>query len=110
MAHLSGTALTLQYAALRWLPGAQALAEQWVFPGGSERNEAFYRPWVSGLAELGLADWQQRLLHDPQTSGGLLIAVAAEQAPALLGRLHAAGEAAHLIGSVGPGAGEIQLV
>jgi selenide,water dikinase len=110
MAHLSGTALTLQYAALPWLPGAQALAEQWVFPGGSERNEAFYQPWVSGLAELGLADWQQRLLHDPQTSGGLLIAVAAEQAPALIGRLRAAGEAAHLIGSAGPGAGEIKLV
>jgi len=109
MAHLSGTAFTLRYAALPWLPGVMTLAEQWVFPGGSERNEAFYGPWVSGLAELGLADWQQRLLHDPQTSGGLLIAVASEHVQDLVTRLQAAGEAARLIGSVGPGAGSIHL-
>jgi selenide,water dikinase len=110
MAHLSGTALSLQYAALPWLPGAMPLAEQWTFPGGSERNEAFYGPWVSSLAELGLADWQQRLLHDPQTSGGLLIAVAPEHLDGLVTRLRAAGEAAHVIGEAVPGGGELKLV
>jgi selenide,water dikinase len=43
------------------------------------------------------------LLFDPQTSGGLLIAVSRERAPAMLSALHATGDAtAALIGEVTP--------
>jgi selenide,water dikinase len=110
MAHLAGVGFVLDHAELPWLPGARRLAEQWIFPGGSERNEAYFGRWVILSAELSLADWQVRLLHDPQTSGGLLISVAAASLPALVERLHAAGEAAHVIGSVGAGTGELHLV
>jgi len=107
MAHLSGVSIELGYAALPWIGGVRRYAEQWVFPGGSERNEAYYARWVSLAPDLKLVDWELRLLHDPQTSGGLLIAVAPEHLEALVARLGAAGEAAHVIGTVGAGAGEI---
>lgn len=109
MAHLSSAGLEVEYAALPWLPGARAYAEAWVFPGGSERNEAFYGQWVRQAASLQLAEWERRLLHDPQTSGGLLIAVAESSLPELVDRLIAAGEQAHVIGTVVPGAGAIRL-
>jgi selenide,water dikinase len=105
MAHLSGVRFEIDYAALPWLPGARQYAAAWIFPGGSERNEAYFGRWVTyGRA---LADWEQRLLHDPQTSGGLLMAVAEEAVPLALDRLRAAGEAARMIGAAGAGHGEI---
>ena len=107
VAHLSGVGLALDYAALPWLPGARRYAEAWVFPGGAERNEEFYGPWVTFGPKTQLAAWEQRLLHDPQTSGGLLIAVAPEALPGLVERLHACGDGAYEIGTVVPGAGEI---
>ena len=73
MAHLSNCTLRLDYAALPWLPGAEALARAWVFPNGAERNRKFYEPWV--VVERSLEIWQTQLLFDPQTSGGLLIAL-----------------------------------
>ncbi len=73
MAHLSGCALEIDYSALPWLPGAQGYAREWIFPGGSERNAQFYSKWVQ--VEKALNDWESRLLFDPQTSGGLLIAL-----------------------------------
>jgi selenide,water dikinase len=107
VAHLSGTGLELIYAALPWLPGARRYAQAWVFPGGSERNEEYYGPWVTNAPGVTLAAWEQRLLHDPQTSGGLLMAVAPEALPELVQRLEAGGDGAYVIGTVVPGAGEI---
>ncbi len=43
---------------------------------------------------------QEYLLHDPQTSGGLLMALPKERAPALLARLQESGHAAAIVGEV----------
>lgn len=96
MAHLSGLTLAFDYAALCWLPGAQSLAAADVFPGGMHRNAAHYAQWTTVTA--ALTDGEIGLLYDPQTSGGLLIAVEAAAADALLADLLEAGEAAALIG------------
>ena len=109
MAHLAGVSMTLDYSQLSWIGAVRRYAEQWIFPGGSERNEAYYARWVSLAPGLALADWEIRLLHDPQTSGGLLIAVAAENLAELVRRLRDAGEAAHVIGEARPGQGELVL-
>jgi selenide,water dikinase len=109
MAHLARVSFVLDYAAIPWLEGARRYARAWIFPGGSERNEAFYAPWVTLAPDLPLADWERRLLHDPQTSGGLLLAVADTWLPELVERLTAAGEAAYVIGAVQPGAGGVHL-
>jgi selenide,water dikinase len=78
MAHLSGCALRFDFARLPWLPGAERYAREWIFPGGSERNEHYYSQWTT--LERALADWERMLLFDPQTSGGLLIALEASRA------------------------------
>ena len=48
------------------------------------------------------SDWQRHLLTDPQTSGGLLVAVAPEAAEATLARIRAAGyPLAAIVGRIG---------
>jgi selenide,water dikinase len=73
MAEQAGVCFQLRFADIPFLPGAQAYADAWIFPGGAESNEAFYRPRTRFTAELTLA--QQWLLFDPETSGGLLVSV-----------------------------------
>jgi selenide,water dikinase len=107
MAHLSSVRLDLDYAALPWLPGALRYAEAGIFPGGTERNADYFGRWVT--CELKLSDCNQWLLHDPQTSGGLLMAVAEADLSTLLDKLRAVGEMAWVIGSV-TGVGEGQIV
>lgn len=65
----------IRFDDLPWLPGALGYAEAWTFAGGAFSNQAFYGQLVTIARDL--ADWQQVLLHDPQTSGGLLVAVPA---------------------------------
>jgi selenide, water dikinase len=110
MAHLSGAGFNLEYASLPWLAGARRYAEAGIFPGGSERNQEYFGQWVSLAPELPLSDWELRLLHDPQTSGGLLIAVESARLAELVERLHAAGEAAHVIGESQAGQGELRIL
>ncbi|MGV8928670.1 MAG: selenide, water dikinase SelD [Brevundimonas sp.] len=64
------------------LDGVEALALDGVRTGASGRNWDSYGAGVELPA--GIEDWRRDLLTDPQTSGGLLIAVAADQAEALL--------------------------
>ncbi|MBU4041271.1 MAG: selenide, water dikinase SelD [Alphaproteobacteria bacterium] len=64
------------------LEGVEALAVGGVRTGASGRNWASYGEGVD--LPVGLEDWRRDLLTDPQTSGGLLIAVAADRAEAVL--------------------------
>ena len=106
LAHLSGVRLSLDYDALPWLPGARRYAGAGIFPGGTERNADFFGAWVTH--ERPLADCDQWLLHDPQTSGGLLMAVGERDLATLLAALSAEGETGWVIGTVtGDGQGEI---
>lgn len=105
MAHLSGARVILKYAALLWIDGALEYARREIFPGGLWRNHEYYAAWVT--VERALEQHQRDLLYDPQTSGGLLIAVAPDDAPPLLQALTNAGERAALIGEVQEGNGEV---
>jgi len=98
MAHLSAADLAFSFNAFRWLPGAFTYGEQDIFPGGMGRNRMYYEEWVR--IEADLPEYQRSLLYDPQTSGGLLIAVSAEAAESLLADLLVAGEAAAIVGEV----------
>ncbi len=105
MARLSGVTLEIAFGALDWLPGAQDYAASWIFPGGMANNRTHYSQWVA--FDPGIAEEQQALLFDPETSGGLLIAAPADGAEALLAALRAAGDVPQLIGRVVPGDGQI---
>jgi selenide,water dikinase len=64
------------------LDGVEPLAVSGVRTGASGRNRESYGAFIDLPADL--PDWRRDLLTDPQTSGGLLISVAAGQAEALL--------------------------
>jgi selenide,water dikinase len=106
MAHLSGVDFEIDFSALRWLPGAQDYAQQGIFPGGMGRNRDYFGKWVSFE---GLEDYEQGLLFDPETSGGLLIALPAAGANALLEELLMDGDNAAIIGNVVSGSGNIVI-
>ena len=103
MAEASGARFRLRFDDLPWLPGALGYAEAWVFPGGAHNNHAFYNRRVAYTR--AVADWQETLLHDPQTSGGLLVAVPADQSGVFLGFCAERGQPAWVIGDVVEGAG-----
>jgi selenide,water dikinase len=91
------------------LAGVEALAATGVRTGASGRN------WDSYGAEVdlpdGLEDWRRDLLTDPQTSGGLLIAVAADHAGALLALARDDGfAAAAVVGRVVEGPPRVRVV
>jgi selenide, water dikinase len=108
MAHLSLMDFRIYYSSLMWLPGARDYAEQNLFPGGMHRNQHYYQAWVHFEGQL--SEVEHGLLYDPETSGGLLIAVDATQAEQLLEELIAAGERASLIGEVIEGKGDIAII
>lgn len=69
----SGVDATLNFAQVPQLASAIDYCQQGCMPGGTERNFAAYGHGAGPLTEL-----QKGLLCDPQTSGGLLIAVDTE--------------------------------
>lgn len=72
----SGVSAELWFDRLPLLPGAAALAEAGVVPGGTRRNLDYVEEWTVFDGEL--APWQRLLIADAQTSGGLVLAVAEE--------------------------------
>ena len=108
MARLSGVDFVVGYEEINLLPGADEFAQQGVFPGGMARNLEYFSQWVDDDAEL--PDHTQGLLYDPQTSGGLLMTVAADRADAMLADLRAAGEDAFACGAVVTGSGRLKVL
>ena len=101
MSDAAGLALGVSRAAIPFLPGARALAEAGTATGASARNWSSY-----GAAVRHATPLDQVLLTDPQTSGGLLIAVAPLEADTLLQAARADGlGAAAFIGRFEPGRG-----
>ncbi len=93
----------IRFDALPWLPGALGYAERWVFAGGAHSNHAFYNHLVHYTRPV--SDWQETLLHDPQTSGGLLIAVPPGGLDAFWAFCNERGQPAWAIGDVAEGTG-----
>jgi selenide,water dikinase len=100
MADLSGVTLEFHLDGMPFMDGARQYADAWIFPGGSADNKQTYEGGVR-FAE-GLSSEEQMLLFDAQTSGGLLIAVPAEQFAAFTAVMKAADAPCWQIGSVIP--------
>jgi selenide,water dikinase len=103
MAATSGARLCFQYSRIPFISGARKYAEEWTFPGGAADNRQYFGGQVRFAAELDEAS--QMLLFDPQTSGGLLLAVPTEKLEALLKRAAETGQELWEVGEVVPGAG-----
>ena len=93
IARASRVSLHIQSSAVPLLAAARAALAQGARTGGAERNVAYLEP----LVDWGNATPEDRaLLTDPQTSGGLLVAVPPARVREYLSRVHGAVE----IGSV----------
>lgn len=79
MAEGSGVKALVDYASVPRLPSVEHYLTEGCVPGGTQRNFASYGHKLGGLPEA----WRH-LLCDPQTSGGLLVAVAPEGEAELL--------------------------
>lgn len=98
MAEASGIGLVINGKNPPTYPYTLEMAEMGIVPGGSHRNRLFYLPQVDGAEQL--KPEIRDILFDPQTSGGLLIAVSPDKLTELTEKLHKAGAGAFLIGGV----------
>ena len=89
MLNASGVAAELDASAVPLLPLAADLAERGAIPGGTKQNREAITAHVS--FDPAVAEAIRVLLFDAQTSGGLLIAVPAERADALIAALRREG-------------------
>ena len=96
-AHGSQVHVTLNTDAIAFSDEARAFAEMGLLPEGMYRNRQFAQAHVNE-GDVVLA--KQDLLYDPQTSGGLLIAVHPDDAEALWEDLQATVPCAQRIGTV----------
>jgi selenide,water dikinase len=108
MAIASDVMVRLRLERLPILPGAAPLAAAGNRTRANEPNRAHVEPRLS--IEGGAArDARLAFLFDPQTSGGLLVALRADRADELVQRCRAAGAEAAIVGDVLP-AGAARIV
>jgi len=97
MAQGSGTEIHIDVDSIDLIPDALEFARMGILPEGMYRNRDFAEAYVDpGDVELA----KQDMLYDPQTSGGLLIAVHPDDADALFAELTDSVPSAQRIGAV----------
>jgi len=98
MCEASGTSSDIDFDAIPKLPNLQSYLNQRCCPGGTSRN------WESYGEKVDLKNKNQKLiLADPQTNGGLLVAVAPESVTDFL-------KLVKTVGLVPPALGTVQKV
>ena len=108
MASKSAVVVTVDSAAVPLLPGARVSSALGVHTGGEGRN----RDWVGANASFGagIDEDVAALLFDPQTSGGLLLAVAADRADELERLFAAESEPLWRVGVVSAGTAAMRVI
>jgi selenide,water dikinase len=108
LGHLRSLAAASHVSALVWadlvpiLSPAREYVRRGIAPGGTHANRRFLSGWVT--YDPDITDFEQLMLCDAQTSGGLLAAVSGGHAPEVVRELRSLGAtSAALIGSIEPG-------
>jgi len=91
MALASKATLVIDPSSIRFLPGAVEYAQRGAIPGGLKNNREFAASCVEGTSEF------DDLLYDPQTSGGLLIALPERDAALLEKKMPDAYRIGHVV-------------
>ena len=100
MAAGSGVTIRIYSQRLSLLPGALELAEMGIIPAGAYRNLDYVKPRLTVAESVQQA--RVDLICDPQTSGGLLIALPVEDAGALVAALREHCPDSAIVGTVLP--------
>jgi selenide,water dikinase len=96
----SGLSAVIEFSKVPVIPRLSGYLDQQCLPGGTQRNWASY-----GAKVAALTDEQRYILADPQTSGGLLVAVAEEATEAFEAFLKEQGLPAQSIGRLSESSG-----
>lgn len=91
--------IVIDYDRVPLLPGTSELAQEGIVPGGSKANHR----WIKDDVQYGndLTLWQQWILCDAVTSGGLLVSLPESEALEYVKRLHTNGiNDANIVGRV----------
>ncbi len=95
---IESVSFEIDHAAFDYFPGAVEAAREGHLSGGLKNNRAFIGDCAA--FDAGVSPQHQDLLFDPQTSGGLLVAIAPEGADAALAALSRHGVSGHRVGRV----------
>ena len=99
---------TLPFSKLPLITEAVRLAQQGIATGASTRNWQSYGELIKPPSSMEI--WQQKLLTDPQTSGGLLIACSPASMPQVQATIEAAqGQTGTIIGALQAGEAEVRV-
>jgi selenide, water dikinase len=104
VAERSGVCVRLESARFPAIDGALDMARQGVRTSGDPRNRDFAAAYVQSD---DLSESLEALAYDPQTAGGLLVSLSAEQGPALEAEFAARRLFIRRIGSVEEGSGVV---
>jgi selenide, water dikinase len=95
---IDSVSFEINHTAFDYFPGAVEAAREGHLSGGLKNNRAFIGDCAA--FDAGVSPEYQNLLFDPQTSGGLLVAIAPEAADAALAALGRHGVSGHRVGRV----------
>jgi selenide,water dikinase len=90
MAHGCNRKIVVQHKALPFFPGALEMYKKKETTGSNKANRAMVAKHHFSQT-VSISEHEEELLYDPQTSGGLVLAVPGAQAEALLAAIHEAG-------------------
>jgi len=95
----SGFGMEINVSAVPIFTTASEFASMGLVPGGARRNMEYYRSHIEQACEI--SDEMRDILFDPQTSGGLLMAIPPDKAEGLLKKLRSSGiKEAAIIGQI----------
>ena len=92
------TGIEFDFGAIPFFAGVMELSQKKVYPGGLGRNRDFYAPNVEFKGRI--PEYKRNLLFDPQTSGGLLVALPPQKAELFIKKLRQSKVNAAIIGKV----------
>ncbi len=105
MTQASGVRFRFSFDQIPFLDGAFDYAAQFIFPGGASNNRLYFEKNVSFAPEI--SEDKQMLLWDPQTSGGLLLAIPADKLKTFQARCAQHQQSVWVIGEVEVGSGVV---
>ena len=103
MAEASAVSLHFKYASIPFTSAAKQYALDFVFPGGAADNRLFFEPHIQFADSID--EPSRLLLFDPQTSGGLLMAVPPQKLDAFLAQAKSIDQPVWVIGEAQSGTG-----
>jgi selenide,water dikinase len=98
MAAASGVGMRFDWENIPFTSGAFKYASDFIFPGGASDNRLYYRKHIRFVRDL--PEESRLLLYDPQTSGGLLMAVSPGKLGAMLTRADEIDQPLWVVGEV----------